>query len=396
VTMADPQTGEAIDRGLALWFPAPASFTGEDVVELHIHGGRAVIVAMVDALASLSGLRPAEPGEFTRRAFENGKLDLTAAEGLADLVNAETEAQRRQALRQLGGALAQLYESWRAELIGALARVEAEIDFPEEGLPQNLIKAVQPLIVELRTKMETHLRDNRRGERLRDGYSVVILGAPNVGKSSLLNALARREAAIVATTAGTTRDVIEVHLDLAGLPVAVADTAGIRASTDPIEQEGIIRALARATQADLRLVLVEAMDWPAMSPATADLVDGNALVVVTKTDIRRFNGEREYRRRPIYPISTVTGDGVEDLVRGLEGIVQREFDGKAGPTLTRARHRAALEDCASALRRAEVPTATELLAEDLRLASRALGRITGRVDVEDVLDVVFAEFCIGK
>jgi tRNA modification GTPase len=351
---------------------------------------------MIDALTSLEALRPAEPGEFTRRAFEHGKLDLTAAEGLADLVNAETEAQRRQALRQLGGALAQLYEGWRGELIGALALVEAEIDFPEEGLPLNLIDKVQPRVLALQAAISAHLHDKRRGERLREGFSVVILGAPNVGKSSLLNALARRDAAIVAATAGTTRDVIEVHLDLGGFPVALADTAGIRASADPVELEGINRALTRAAHADLRIVLVEATDWPDVLPATADLIDENALVAVTKTDLKPFAGARVYGGQPVYPMSTITGHGVEEFVQGLERVVREEFDNRVGPALSRARHRAALESCVHALRRAEFATAPELLAEDLRLASRALGRITGRVDVEDVLDVIFAEFCIGK
>jgi tRNA modification GTPase len=395
VELNDPKDGGLLDRGLALWFPAPASFTGEDVVELHVHGGRAVVGALAEALIEL-GLRPAEPGEFTRRAFENGKLDLTAAEGLADLVNAETAAQRRQALRQLDGQLGELYESWRINLLGALARLEADIDFPDEDLPDGMTRQARASLTALLGEIGAHLDDGHRGERLRDGFSMVILGAPNVGKSSLLNALARRDAAIVSATAGTTRDVVEVLFDLGGFPVILADTAGLRESSDEIEQEGARRALARAENADLKLVLVEAAAWPKPDASIAALIDANSVVVLTKQDLHRPVGVVALPGREIYQISTRTGEGVERLLEGLTRIVQSELEFGAMPNLTRVRHRHALEECATAIRRSIDAGEAELAAEDIRLAVRALGRITGMVNVEDILDIVFREFCIGK
>ena len=271
--LTHPLTGAPLDDGLALWFPAPASFTGEDVVELHLHGGRAVVRGVAEALSALASLRPAEPGEFTRRAFLNGKLDLTAAEGLADLIDADTEAQRVQALRQLGGALASLYDGWRAELVNILAYQEATIDFPDEEIPSDLDEAARGRIAGLAKALRAHLADDRRGERLRDGVHIAIVGPPNAGKSSLLNVLAKREAAIVSEQAGTTRDVIEVHLDLGGYPVVVADTAGLRESGDLIESEGIRRARERAEAADLRIALFDGSAWPEIDMPTALLID---------------------------------------------------------------------------------------------------------------------------
>jgi tRNA modification GTPase len=388
--------GELLDDALALWFPGPHSYTGEDVVELHLHGGPAVVEAVLDALAALPGLRPAEAGEFTRRAFHNGKLDLTQAEGLADLIAAETEAQRRQALRQMEGALGALYESWREGLSTALAHLEADIDFPDEDLPAAVAQAVIPSIEGVRDSILLHLDDSRRGERLRDGLYVAILGAPNVGKSSLLNWLARRDAAIVSATAGTTRDIIEVHLNLDGYPVLVADTAGLRESTGEIEEEGVRRALARAATADLKLVVVEAGDWPEVEPRSAALVDEEAIVVVNKTDLRPLDGPLSLAGRPAVPVSLTAGTGLEDLLATLTAEVGERLRLGASPALSRHRHRHALESCAESLGRALKNTAPELVAEDLRLAVRALGRITGRVDVEDLLDIVFRDFCIGK
>ncbi|HEX6977716.1 MAG TPA: tRNA uridine-5-carboxymethylaminomethyl(34) synthesis GTPase MnmE [Alphaproteobacteria bacterium] len=406
-TFVDPASGEAIDDGLALWFPGPRSFTGEDVAELHVHGSRAVLAALLDALGRLPGLRLAEAGEFTRRAFDAGKLDLAQVEGLADLVAAETDAQRRQARRQLDGALGRLTESWRARLLRALAHAEAEIDFPDEDLPGGLISALVPDLERLAGEIRVHLADDRRGERLREGFSIAILGPPNAGKSSLLNALARREAAIVSAHAGTTRDVIEVQLDLGGYPVIVADTAGIRALSESaadahaaIEREGIRRALARAEAADLRIVVLDATAGEP-DESLVRLIDAESVVVLNKIDIAPH-------AEPIVPghmwrVSVRTGEGLDALVAALTDIVARRLameDG-AAPVITRARHRAALEACAESLDRALAAVqghagAPELFAEDLRLAARALGRITGRVGVEDVLDVVFREFCIGK
>jgi tRNA modification GTPase len=384
----DPATGVVIDRGLAIWFPGPASFTGEDVAELHLHGGPAVIAAMVAALERIVGLYPAEPGEFTRRAFEHGKLDLTEAEGLGDLINAETEAQRAQALRQMEGALGELYEGWRGELIRSLAFLEADLDFPDEDLPGGLAVQVLPALDRLAAEIRIHLADGRRGEALRDGFQVVITGAPNVGKSSLLNALARRDVAIVSEIAGTTRDVIEVRLDLGGYPVTLVDTAGLRESDDVIEREGVRRALARAGDADLRLRLYESGTVPVET-------DPHDMVVITKVDIARPT--------PVdgcFAISVRTGEGLDGLLAALEERVIEHMGLRDAPSLTRARHRRALEDAVGHLDRARAGAASdrepELVAEDVRLTARSLGRITGRVDVEEILDVVFGEFCIGK
>lgn len=386
----------ALDQALVLWFPAPASFTGEDVAELHLHGGRAVGAAVLAALRVCPGLRPAAPGEFTRRAFENGKLDLTAAEGVADLVYAQTEAQRRQALRQLDGELGRLYDGWRDRLVGALARLEAAIDFPEEDLPDGLLAEVNHQIMLLLPELTQHLDDDRRGECLREGVSVALIGPPNAGKSSLLNRLARREAAIVAATAGTTRDVIEVQLDLGGYPVVLADTAGLQTARDEVEAEGVRRALARAAQADLKIVLFDACDWPEVDARTVGLIDADSIVVLNKSDLEIIPEPVRISGRPARLVSVRTGSGMNELLSDLTDAVAERIGRSEAPALTRGRHREAVEDCRAALDRARSAGLPELVAEDLRLAVRALGRITGRIDVEDILDVVFREFCIGK
>ena len=390
--LRDPVSGEAIDDGLVLFFPAPASVTGEDVVEFHIHGGRAVLAGLFEALAHAPGLRLAEPGEFTRRGFLNFKLDLTAAEGLADLIAAETAAQRRQALRQLDGGFGRLAEGWRGRLLDAEARLEAAIDFPEEDLPSGLWQRARDEAVALAREIAAHLDDGRRGERLRDGVSVAIVGPPNVGKSSLMNALARRDVAITAATAGTTRDVIEVALDIAGYPVLLADTAGLRATSDEIEEEGVRRARQRAAHADLKLVLIDAGNSED-DAALAGLVDENAIVIANKIDLLPPGAARPAVG---LPLSVKTGEGMEALLARLGAAVAAWLDGGAAPLVTRARHREALTECCAALERFIVAPLPELAAEDLRGAARALGRITGRVDVEDMLDRLFAEFCIGK
>ena len=396
----DPESGETLDVGLAVLFPAPRSYTGEDVAELHVHGSRAVLSALLAALGRLPGLRLAEPGEFTRRAFEHGKLDLSAAEAVADLVDAETAAQRRQALRQLSGALGNLYESWRVRLLRALAQLEATIDFPEEGLPEDLARAISAEAAALAAEISVHLADNRRGERLRDGISIAILGPPNAGKSSLLNALARREAAITSATAGTTRDVIEVHLDLGGYPAILADTAGLRAPADAIEAEGVRRAEARGREADLKLVVLDATRPSDVDAKLKALVDRDVLVLANKIDLAKSPEAAAWADRlgpsPALRISVKTGAGLDRLLAALTEEIARRFDAGAAPVITRARHRAALEECQAALARYGAAQLPELGAEDLRLAVRALGRITGRVDVEDILDVICREFCIGK
>ncbi|MEO3434911.1 tRNA uridine-5-carboxymethylaminomethyl(34) synthesis GTPase MnmE [Inquilinus sp. CAU 1745] len=385
-----PRTGELLDKALTLWFPAPGSFTGEDAAELHLHGGRAVVDGVLEALSSFPRLRVAEPGEFTRRAFANGKMDLTEAEGLADLIDAETQAQRRQALDQMGGALGRLYEGWRRGLIRVLAHLEADLDFPDEDLPEDVADQVRPKIVELLSAIEAHLADNRRGERLRSGVQIAIVGPPNAGKSSLLNVLAQRDVAIVSEVAGTTRDVIEVHLDLGGYPVILADTAGLRETSDAIEDEGVRRALHRAEAADLKLILVDARE--SLPRSIGDLAGDGAIIVFNKTDLLP---DYEAPLSGALAVSVRTGDGLPELLALLEKKVAAAIGGP-DIALTRARHREALEDCRSHLARALEAALPELSAEDVRLATRALGRITGKVDVEDLLDVIFRDFCIGK
>jgi tRNA modification GTPase len=384
--------GAPLDQALVLWFEGPGSFTGEDLAEFHVHGGRAVVAGVLSALARVDGLRVAEPGEFTRRAFENGKLDLTEAEGVADLIDAETAAQRTQALRQMEGALGRLYEGWRAQLIRVLAYAEAEIDFSDEEVPADLTADLAPEIEAIGDEMRRHLED-RHGERLRDGVEVAIVGPPNVGKSSLLNRLARREAAIVSGEAGTTRDVLEVRLDLGGVPVTLADTAGLREAANAVEREGVRRALARAEAADLRIV-VAAMTGSGEVEGGFDLARPGDLRVLNKADLSALAVDGAIA------VSAASGAGLDALEEALGREVRQRFEAGEAPVITRARHREGIEAALAALERARtglrVGRETELVAEDLRMAMRALGRITGRVDVEDLLDVVFRDFCIGK
>jgi len=463
--LRDPRSGEIIDEGLALWFPAPRSETGEDVVELQLHGGRAVIAATLAALGAIDGLRPAEAGEFTRRAFENGKLDLTAVEGLADLVMAETQGQRRQALRQLKGALGARAESWRQKLIRALALIEARIDFADEAdVPENLVVPALSIARELAGEIAVVLADEGRGERLREGLVVAIAGPPNAGKSTLLNRIAKRDAAIVSPYAGTTRDVIEVHLDLGGLPVTLLDTAGIRESDDPVEQEGVRRARERAAAADLVLWVADARDCviagqpertgtESVAAAAANALEKQRApspqhfaaqhgepappiwLLRNKIDLLQegnqrnescgtnsHSNERGYRindsqmnavkkefshrnesllttNEPEFNISATTGTGFDAFLAALSRHVESFMAGAESALVTRERHRHALQDTEAALRRAlkpEIADREDLIAEELRLATRALSRLTGRVDVEDVLDVIFRDFCIGK
>jgi tRNA modification GTPase len=383
--------GEVLDEALVLWLPGPNSFTGEDSAELHLHGGRAGVEAVSRALADL-GVRLAEPGEFSRRAFQNGKLDLTQAEAIADLVDAETEAQRRQALGQLEGELSARYEVWRARLIQALARLEAAVDFPDEDLPETLQAEVGARIGDLAAEMEAALHDHGRGERVREGFRIALIGAPNAGKSSLLNRLAGREAAIVTEIAGTTRDVIEVPAVIEGFKVLFADMAGLRDSTDPIEAEGVRRARAWAEAADLRL-------WVVDQAAPADLeeaVQPGDLVLLNKADLPPGPAAG----LPVIEtlrVSARTEEGLDSLWAALSARV-KALTGGDFPAVTRLRHRRHLKDAVEALRRGQTALARspELGAEDLRHAARALGRIAGRIDPEQVLDEVFSSFCIGK
>ncbi len=494
----NPESGEVLDKALVLFFPAGDSYTGEDVIEFHTHGGRAVTQAIVDALQTLPDFRLAEPGEFTRRAFENGKMDLTEAEAVADLVNAETEAQRKQALRQMEGALGKLYKDWHERLSRTLAYIEGAIDFSEEELPEGMFEAQNTELRNLMEEIAAHLNDNHRGERLREGFSIVLLGTPNAGKSSLLNALARREAAIVSPQAGTTRDLIDVHLDIGGYPVILTDTAGLREMADrsetqsAIEGEGIRRAKARAENADLKIIVFDGAVWPQTDETALAQIDSDSLIVINKADlfsgiqdsgsriqerknlpppcgesrgggssvgknvqdsgfgiqekVMRHPGEcgdssfqnaqgghqKADRKIPLLlregvgeglsvknspyiegdnkritnktlpipriplPVSALTGQGIDALLDTLHKEIDARFTASASPPLTRARHRAALEACAEHLNRALNVPQTDMRAEDVRLAMRALGRMTGRVDVEDLLDIIFKDFCIGK
>jgi tRNA modification GTPase len=381
--------GEIIDRALTLWFAAPASYTGEDVAEFQLHGGRAILEAVFAALSAVSGVRPAEPGEFTRRAVENGRLDLTRAEAVADLIDAETEAQRRQAIRQYDGQLFALYENWRDRLTHSLAHIEACIDFSDEELPENALAEARGDVGNLLREIEAHLDDRHRGEIVREGLRVAVIGPPNAGKSSLVNALARREVAIVSPTPGTTRDIIEVRLNLGGYAVVLADTAGLREPGGEVEAEGVKRALNMAEEAGLVLLLQDGSG--AVNPVNMsdNMVNKSLLEVWNKADLA-WNAPHDGFR-----ISAKTGEGLDRLVEAIADFAKNRLAGDdAAPT--RPRHRHALLEAADSLRRAGKSEEIELIAEDVRLALRALGRITGAVDVEDVLDVIFRDFCIGK
>jgi tRNA modification GTPase len=385
--------GDLIDQGLVLWFPGPASFTGEDVAELHLHGGRAVAVALTECLMGF-GLRPAEAGEFSRRAFEAGKMDLTQAEAIADLVAADTAAQRRQALRQMDGALGALYEDWRQRLLRAQAHLEAAIDFADEDLPDGIESEARRSLVLVQREIAAHLADGHRGENLREGVRVVLLGPANAGKSTIFNCLAGRDAAIVSESPGTTRDVIEIQLELGGLPALLVDTAGLRDSDEPVEKEGVRRARVQAEIADIRVLVLDGADWPAEQ--AADRVASPNLVLLNKVDLIAGQTPDRFRGAPLLAISALTGQGVPCLRQALTALVAENCAPGAAPALTRGRHRIALQEAEQGLRRAQQETLLELVAEDVRGAVRAVGCITGRVDVEAMLDVVFREFCIGK
>lgn len=396
----DPRSGEVLDEALTLWFPGPRTETGEDMAELHVHGSPAVVRSVLQALASIPGCRPAGPGEFARRAFENGKLDLTAVEGLADLIDAETDAQRRQALRQMQGGLAERYESWRARLIEAQALVEAAIDFSDESdVAQTAAESGLAQARQIAADIARHLDDGRRGEIVRDGFRVVLAGSPNAGKSSLMNALAQRDVAIVSAEPGTTRDVLEVRLDLGGYPVVVSDTAGLREAAGEIEREGIRRALRRAEDADLVLWIMDAAAPTIAPPPELTGGRGPVLAILNKIDlVPDVTPHGDWGAR----LSAKTGRGIGDLVAAIAKRIADSLGSTNGSfeeaPITQTRHRQALEGCVAALEEAgrigaESP---EVQAELLRRAATELGRIIGRVDPEDVLDQIFGRFCIGK
>ncbi|HYE47348.1 MAG TPA: tRNA uridine-5-carboxymethylaminomethyl(34) synthesis GTPase MnmE [Caulobacter sp.] len=390
--------GTVLDEALVLWTPGPGSYTGEDSAELHLHGGPAIVEGVMEALLAL-GLRLAEPGEFTRRAFENGRLDLAQAEAVADLVDAETRAQARQALGQLGGALSDRYEAWRAGLTQALAMLEAAVDFPDEELPADVAARARPPLGTLLEEIAAALEDEGRGRRVREGFRIALVGAPNAGKSSLLNALAGREAAIVTATPGTTRDVIEVPLVLAGYKALLADTAGVRETAEAIEAEGVRRARAWAEAADLRLWVVDQSATGAWRQAQGLAREGD-LLVLTKADLPPGADRFDVTGLPLerLAISVLAPADVAAVRSELERRVVAALAGAEFPLATRIRHRDSLIEARRHLERAleELEPAVELAAEDVRLAARALARVTGRIGAEDILDVVFSSFCIGK
>jgi tRNA modification GTPase len=392
---------QPIDDAIVLWFPGPSSATGEDVAEFHVHGGRAVLASLFASLSAIENMRAAEPGEFTRRAFENGKLDLTEAEGLDDLIHADTDRQRRQALRQLNGLLGDRARDWRAQIVEASALIEAGIDFADEGdVPTELIAPALARIKTLLGEIEQVLAGQGRSERLRDGLVIAIAGPPNVGKSTLMNQLARREVAIVSPHAGTTRDIIEVQLDLDGYPVTVIDTAGVRETDDPVEQEGVRRARARAAEADLVLWLSDAghdKNLPRESAAPVWLVR-NKIDLDSASAATRSGGVTGQGQRQSFAISASRGDGIAELISALVGFAQEFFGATESGLISRIRQRELLQQTVASLRRsmAVIGEGEELAAEDLRAAAYSLGRLLGRVDVEDILDVIFREFCIGK
>lgn len=383
--LRDPKSGQPLDSALVVVFPGPATATGEDLAELHLHGGPAVVSDVLDALIRQPGLRLAEPGEFTRRAFANQRLDLAQVEGLADLIAAETSSQRTQALALVGGALSSLADTWRSRIIAVLAQAEAGLDFAEDeaDVAERIAEASSATLKNIADELDTLIADAARAARIRDGLVIVVVGAPNVGKSSLVNALAMRDAAIVTPIAGTTRDPVEVALNLGGIAASLIDTAGLRDTNDPIEQEGIRRAQIRAQSADLVLHVVE--------PDSSSSQHHAAWRIGNKSDLMGGNASRvDYR------VSALTGDGVPALRMALVQWAQQVARPGEPALLAHARHRAAFADAAEAVRDAAAASDDVLRAEDLRRAAHAFGRIAGRVDVDDVLDRIFSQFCIGK
>jgi len=385
--------GRLIDEALVLRFVAPRSYTGEDSAELHLHGGRAVVEAASTALIAL-GLRPAEPGEFTRRAFQNGRMDLAQAEAVADLIDAETDAQKSQALGQLDGALSAAYAGFRRDLLKALSLVEAEIDFPDEEVPDNLARTAGPVLDALAADLRAALADSDRGRRVREGYRIVLIGETNAGKSSLFNALVAREAAIVTPIAGTTRDVLDADIMIGGYAVTLSDTAGLRDSDDPVEAEGIRRARLRAESADLRLWVRSPSTEGDTDPAFG-FIHSSDLQVLNKSDLGAVATAPDLEA---LSVSTTTGQGLSELHDWIAARLARDLSGADFPAVTRERHRRRLAEALAAVEagRRALDLAPEMAGDDLRRAADALARVTGAIGVEDILGEVFSSFCIGK
>jgi len=389
---------ELIDEGVIIWFPAPNSYTGEDLAEFHVHGSRAVINAMHSAISKIKNCRLAEPGEFTKRAFQNGKINLLKAESIADLISSETEIQRKQALKIMSGKSSDQFNSWREKLLKVLSHVEAKIDFPEDDLPKYILNNIQKISNNVLTEIKKTLNDQKVGERIREGFKIAILGPPNSGKSSLLNYLSKRDVAIVSEIAGTTRDVIETHLNLDGYPVIVSDTAGIRNSKNEIEKKGIKIALNRAEDADLRLIIVSAKNVDFTS-LLKSLLKKNALLVINKSDLIKGKLNSKFKKYEHVLISIKKNSNLNKLITKIKSKLKNKFTTSEDILITRERHRQNLINCVQHLekfRKKKSAQDFDKAAEDLRLATRHLGMIVGKVDVEELLGSIFNDFCIGK
>ena len=382
----DPKTGEKIDEALISFFKAPKSFTGEDVAEISIHASSFILKQILEILSAQKNCRLAQAGEFSKRAFFNGKLDLVQADAIPDLIAAETKSQHRQALRQLDGKLGEIYEDWRNRLIEISALLAAAIDFPDEDLPEEIINLAQKNVEKLRTEISAHLSDQKIGQKIKDGFSLAIIGAPNVGKSSLLNFLAQSEVAIVSEIAGTTRDVIDVHLSIGGVAVKISDTAGIHETSDKIEAEGIRRALQKAASCDIKIFMLDA-NKPILRE---DLIDENTILVMNKIDLNEVRDER------FIAISLTKNLNTSQLLEKLEEKIFNLLPHHSSPLITQERYRIALQNCVENLENFSLKKNIELAAEDLRIAAMEIGRIIGKIDVENLLDVIFSRFCIGK
>ena len=389
---------DLIDEGVIIWFPAPNSYTGEDLAEFHVHGSRAVINAMHLAISKVKNCRLAEPGEFTKRAFQNGRINLLKAESISDLISAETEIQRKQALKVMSGKSSDKFNSWREKLLKILSHVEAKIDFPDEDLPKNIIKGIQKISNGVLHEIKKTLNDQKVGERIREGFKIAIIGPPNSGKSSLLNYLSKRDAAIVSEIAGTTRDVIETHLNLDGYPVIVSDTAGIRSSKNEIEKKGIKIALKRAEDADLRLIIVSAKKVD-FSSVLRNLLTKNAILVLNKSDLVTGKSNSKFKKYEHVLISIKKDLNLNKLISKIKSKLKNKFTTTEDILITRERHRQNLINCVHHLekfQKKKLVNDFDRAAEDLRLATRHLGMIVGKVDVEELLGSIFNDFCIGK
>ena len=396
--MNNINTNELIDEGLLIWFPGPKSYTGEDLAEFHVHGSRAVVAALHASISNIENCRLAEPGEFTKRAFQNGKINLMKAESIGDLISAETEIQRKQAIKIMNGKSSDKFNSWREKLLKILSHVEAKIDFPDEDLPKEILHEIKQTSEQVSNEIQKVLKDQRVGEIIREGFKIAIVGPSNVGKSSLLNYLSKRDVAIVSEVAGTTRDVIETHLNLDGYPVIISDTAGIRDSKDEIEKKGIKLALNRAEEADLRLVVIEPKNLD-FTGFLKGLFDENSILVINKSDLLLKNLDEQIKKLEHVLISIIKNSNLDILINKIINKLKNKFISSEDILITRERHRQHLEQCVEHLKNFNDKKKNDYLdkgAEDLRLATRHLGMIVGKVNVEEILDSIFNDFCIGK